>query len=104
MTRTLPVNGKFSAEQKAIYELVLHSQMTVLNSIKPGIRFDTLQRLAVKTLTEGLITLELLKGNRDDLIASKAYTTFYPHNVSHWLGLDVHDVSAYKVDDQWCIP
>ncbi len=101
VTRTLPVNGKFSTEQKAIYELVLHTQMTVLDSIKPGIPFNELQRLAIVTITEGLLALDLLQGKRDDLIANKAYTAFYPHNISHWLGLDVHDVGAYKINDQW---
>lgn len=101
ITRTLPVSGKFSAEQKAIYELVLHTQIVVLNSIKPAMPFDTLQQLAITTITEGLIALNLLQGNRDDLIASKAYRVFYPHNVSHWLGLDVHDVSTYKTNDSW---
>ena len=101
VTRTIPVSGKFSTAQKAIYELVLHTQMTVLDSIKPAISFNKLQQLAIVTITEGLLALNLLQGKRDDLIAKKAYTAFYPHNVSHWLGLDVHDVSAYKIRNKW---
>lgn len=101
VTRTFPVNGKFSPEQKQIYELVLSVQLAVIDMIRPGIPFDSLQEYAVRLITEGLIKLGLLKGNCDDLIASKAYFDFYMHRVSHWIGLDAHDVAVYKINGQW---
>lgn len=101
ITRTIPVNGKFSAEQASIYQLVLDVQQTMIDFIKPGIRFDELQKNTVRLITEGLITLGLLQGKPDALIEQKAYTEFYPHSLGHWLGLDVHDVCPYALDGQW---
>lgn len=101
VTRTYPVNGKFSPEQKAVYETVLNVQMAVLDLVKPGIEFNLLQEETVRMITEGLIALGLLQGNIDQLIADKAYLAFYPHRSGHWMGLDVHDVSDYKVNGQW---
>jgi len=101
ITRTFPVNGKFSPAQKAIYELVLHTQLTILKAIKPGIAFDELQTLTIHSITAGLVKLGILQGNIDKLIVEKAYFDFYMHNVSHWMGLDVHDVSTYKINNNW---
>ena len=101
VTRTFPINGKFSAEQKVLYELVLHTQLTVLATIKPGITFATLQQLTIHTLTTGLVKLGILQGDVAQLITNKAYFEFYMHNIGHWLGLDVHDVGQYKVNQQW---
>ncbi|MSP52912.1 MAG: M24 family metallopeptidase [Gammaproteobacteria bacterium] len=101
VTRTFPVNGKFSPEQKQIYELVLSIQLVIIEMIKPGVPFDSLQEVTIRLMTEGFVTLGLLKGNVADLIANKAYFDFYMHRVSHWIGLDAHDVAAYKVNGQW---
>jgi Xaa-Pro aminopeptidase len=101
VTRTFPVNGKFSPEQKQVYELVLKVQLAVIAMIKPGVAFDQLQETAVRLITEGLVELGLLKGIIEDLIATKAYFNFYMHRVSHWIGLDAHDVAPYKVNGQW---
>lgn len=100
ITRTYPVNGVFSGPQRDIYELVLLAQKNAINMIKPGIPWESVQEHVVQDITQGLIDLALLKGNCDDLIETKAYRRFYMHNCGHWLGLDVHDVGAYKVDDQ----
>ena len=97
VTRTFPIGGKFSPEQKLLYELVLQVQLEVIKQIKPQITYDSLQKTAIKTLTEGLKELGLLMGNVDDLIEQKAYKPFYMHNIGHWLGIDVHDVGDYKI-------
>lgn len=97
VTRTFPVSGKFSTEQKLLYEVVLQTQLEVIKQIKPKIAYDHLQKTAIKTITEGLKELGLLKGNIDDLIQQKAYKPFYMHNIGHWLGIDVHDVGDYKI-------
>ncbi len=101
ITRTFPVNGKFTTEQRAIYELVLSVQNAIIQMVKPGLNFSVLQQTAIQLLTEGLVKLGLLKGSVEQLIAEKAYVAFYPHSISHWMGLDVHDVSNYKVNGQW---
>ncbi len=96
ITRTFPVSGRFSAEQKAIYEVVLAAQQAAIKQIKPGRRMTSVHDAAVKVITEGLLELGLLRGKRDALIKKKAYRPFYMHGTSHWLGLDVHDVGCYK--------
>jgi Xaa-Pro aminopeptidase len=96
ITRTFPVNGRFSADQKALYSIVLEAQCAAIALVKPGTRWDRLQAMIVKTLTEGLVALGILKGAVDQLIDTKAYQAFYQHGSGHWLGLDVHDVGAYK--------
>lgn len=101
ITRTFPVNGRFTSEQRAIYELVLRAQLAVIELIKPGASWPTLQQCAVRIITEGLVELGLLSGNVETLIEQRAYDFFYMHNIGHWLGLDVHDVGRYKVADQW---
>jgi Xaa-Pro aminopeptidase len=101
VTRTFPVNGKFSPEQKAVYELVLSIQEAILAMIKPGLSYDKMQETAIKLTTQGLIDLGILKGNVAELIEKKAYIDFYMHRSGHWIGSDVHDVSAYKIDGQW---
>lgn len=101
VTRTFPVNGTFSMAQKTLYELVLRTQLTIIEAIKPGVTFNTLQDLAIKYITNGLITLGILKGDAEQLIATKAYANFYMHQISHWLGLDTHDVGSYKIEDKW---
>lgn len=96
ITRTFPVNGKFTAEQRAIYNIVLTAQLSVINELKPGASYGVAQKIATKVITEGLMDLGLLKGNVEELLEQKAYLPFYMHGCSHWLGLDTHDSGSYK--------
>lgn len=100
ITRTFPINGQFNQAQRAIYQLVLDTQLAVIDSIKPGATIEQLQQLTCRLLTQGLLDLGLLSGDFDQLIADAAYQRFYMHGVSHWLGMDVHDVGDYKIDGQ----
>lgn len=101
ITRTFPVSGKFSAEQKALYEVVLASQYAAIDAVRIGNSYREPHEVAVKILTEGLLDLGLLKGELSELIETEAYHQFYMHGTGHWLGMDVHDVGAYKVDGDW---
>ncbi|MDH5228732.1 MAG: Xaa-Pro aminopeptidase [Gammaproteobacteria bacterium] len=101
ITRTFPVSGKFSNEQKLLYQLVLDAQQAAINQIKPGKPWNLPHDAAVKVLTKGLVKLGILKGNIRKLIKEEKYKQFYMHNTGHWLGMDVHDVGAYKVNGQW---
>ena len=101
ITRTFPVNGRFSPVQRDVYEIVLAAQSAALATIKPGIPFIAYHNAALRVLTQGMIDLKLLAGNLDDLIASEAYKPFYMHRTGHWLGLDVHDAGEYKTGDEW---
>lgn len=101
ITRTYPVNGKFSAEQRALYELVLHAQRTAMEKVKPGLSWSAIQESIVNILTTGLCDLGILKGHIDDLIETQAYKPFYMHSSGHWLGLDVHDAGHYKQHETW---
>jgi len=103
VTRTLPASGKFSKAQRAVYEIVLKAQDAAINMIQPGNHWNQSHEIAIEIITEGLIDLGLLEGDRDELIASQAYKKFYMHRTGHWLGLDVHDVGEYKIDDEWRI-
>jgi len=95
VTRTVPVDGTFSPEQKAIYELVLQANLAAIDKVKPGAKFRAPHNTAVKILTRGLVKLGLLTGEVDSLIAQRKYRKFFMHGTSHWLGLDVHDVGGY---------
>ncbi|MDA9909792.1 Xaa-Pro aminopeptidase [Gammaproteobacteria bacterium] len=101
ITRTFPVNGKFSKEQKAIYELVLKAQLDAIKAVKPGNHWDDSHKVTVKVITQGLVKLGILKGKVDTLIKKGAYRDFYMHRAGHWLGMDVHDVGDYKIDGNW---
>ncbi len=101
ITRTFPASGRFSPEQKLIYELVLKAQQTGLERVKPGNRWHEVQMVMVRVITEGLCELGLLSGNPDELIEKGEYRKFYMHNSGHWLGLDVHDCGSYKIEDEW---
>lgn len=101
ITRTFPVNGKFSAEQKAIYEIVLEAQLEAIKTIKPGAHWDDPHNRTVEVITAGLVELGLLKGKVDNLIETSAYRDFYMHRAGHWLGMDVHDVGDYKIEGDW---
>jgi len=102
ITRTLPVNGKFSGPQRDIYELVLAAQAAAIEQVRPGLEWEDPHRAAVKVLTRGMIDIGLLQGSLDGLIESGAYRKFYMHRTGHWLGMDVHDVGDYKQDGNWC--
>ncbi len=95
------MNGRFSKEQKALYEIVLNAQLQAIKAIKPGAAWDEPHNITVRIITEGLVNLGLLKGNVQELIATNAYKAFYMHRAGHWLGIDVHDVGDYKIDDKW---
>lgn len=101
ITRTFPANGKFSPEQKAIYEIVLQAQIAAIDAVRPGAAWDEPHNASVKVITQGLIKLGLLKGKASQLIKSEAYRDFYMHRVGHWIGMDVHDVGDYKIDNKW---
>jgi len=101
VTRTFPVNGKFSKEQRAIYDIVLKSQLAAIDAVRPGNHWNESHDATVKVITEGLLKLGLLKGRVSTLIKNEAYKDFYMHRAGHWLGLDVHDVGDYRVDDEW---
>ncbi len=101
ITRTFPVSGKFSKEQKAIYQLVLDAQAAAIDAVKPGNHWNEPHEVSVKVITEGLVKLGLLKGDIDTLIEEEKYKQFYMHKIGHWLGMDVHDVGDYKIEGQW---
>ncbi|MBL4852338.1 MAG: Xaa-Pro aminopeptidase [Gammaproteobacteria bacterium] len=101
ITRTFPVNGRFSAEQRALYDLVLDAQLAAIKKVQPGARYNVHHDTAVRVLTKGLIKLGLLKGDYKQLIKDNAYKDFYMHRTGHWLGMDVHDVGPYKQGQQW---
>ena len=101
ITRTFPVNGRFSGAQKAVYEIVLASQQAAIDNIVVGNDWDRPHMASVNVITEGLKDLGLLRGSVDGLIESGAYRRFYMHRVGHWLGMDVHDVGDYRVHGQW---
>ena len=101
LTRTYPVNGRFSGEQRALYELVLEAQLRAVAACVPGAEINRPHELALHTMVEGLISLGLLDGGMDGILESGSYRAFCPHRSSHWLGLDVHDVGDYRIDGQW---
>ncbi len=103
ITRTFPVNGRFSAPQKALYEVVLAAQKAAIEKVQPGNHWNEPHQAAVRVLTKGLIKLGILKGTPARLIRQEAYRRFYMHRTGHWLGMDVHDVGDYKVDGEWRI-
>jgi len=101
ISRTFPVNGKFSKEQRQIYELVLAANLAAIAEVKPGNHWNDPHDKAVRILTEGLLSLGILKGKLNALLKEKAYTKYYMHRTGHWLGMDVHDVGDYKLDGEW---
>ena len=101
ITRTFPVNGRFSKPQRQLYELCLESQSAAIACIRPGASWNDPHDAAVRVLTEGLVALGLIKGQVGKLIEKGAHRQFYMHRTGHWLGMDVHDVGDYKIGDQW---
>ncbi|BAZ00686.1 metallopeptidase [Tolypothrix tenuis PCC 7101] len=96
ITRTFPVGGKFTPEQKILYEIVLEAQKKAIAQVQPGNPFNLVHDTAVRVLTEGLVEVGILKGEVDKLIEEEKYKPYYMHRTSHWLGLDVHDVGVYQ--------
>lgn len=101
ITRTFPVNGKFSAAQREVYELVLAAQGAALAAVKPGNPWIAPHEAAVKVLAEGLIDLRLLRGTLEEALEKETYRAFYMHRTGHWLGLDVHDAGKYRNGAEW---
>ena len=98
ITRTFPVNGTFTAPQRAIYELVLDAEQRVIEMCKPGLPYDEMHREACRILADGLVEIGLLPGSGDEALEKGWYREFYFHGTGHWLGSDVHDAGAYRVD------
>ena len=101
ITRTFPVNGSFSKPQQALYELVLASQDAAIEATHPDNHWNVPHEQVVNILTQGLLDLGLLKGEFNELVETEGYRRFFMHRTGHWLGLDVHDVGDYRVQDQW---
>ena len=99
ITRTIPISGKFSKEQKVIYEIVLNAQKTAIKSAVSGSNSNTVHNVAVTNLVEGLKEIGLLSGSTEEIIQNQLYKHLYMHRTGHWLGLDVHDVGAYRMGD-----
>ena len=97
ITRTFPVNGKFSGPQKDIYELVLASQYACLDAVKPGAAFHDYHKAAERVLAQGYIDLGLCQGTLDEVLEKGSFKQFYMHRAGHWLGMDVHDAGLYQV-------
>ena len=101
ITRTFPVNGRFSAAQKDVYELVLAAQTAAIAAARPGNTWDAPHNAALCVLAQGFIDLKLCQGSVDAVLESESYKRFYMHRTGHWMGMDVHDVGDYKVGDNW---
>jgi len=101
ITRTFPVNGKFNSAQRQIYELVLKAQLAGIEQVRPGNTWANIDKAILDILVSGLVELNILTGDVQQLINDKAYRKFYMHGSGHWLGLDVHDVGQYKINGDW---
>lgn len=101
ITRTFPVNGKYSKHQQALYEVVLAAQEAAIEVVQPGNHWNQSHEAALAVLTQGMIDLGLLAGEFDELVETEAYRRFFMHRTGHWLGMDVHDVGDYKIHDEW---
>jgi Xaa-Pro aminopeptidase len=101
ITRTFPVNGRFSGPQKSVYELVLAAQQAAIAAVKPGNSWIAPHEAAVNVLARGMIDLGLLSGSLDEALEKETYKKFYMHRTGHWLGLDVHDAGNYRRDAKW---
>jgi len=101
ITRTFPVNGRFSAAQRAVYDLVLAAQRAALEKVKAGLGWNEPHDAAVRVLAQGMLELKLLSGSLDEVLEKETYKRFYMHRTGHWLGLDVHDAGEYKRSGVW---
>ena len=101
VTRTYPINGRYSGEQRALYEVVLRAQYAAIDACRVGAHFNAPHEAAVRVTVEGLLDLGILSGDIDELIETEAHRRFTVHKSSHWLGLDVHDVGEYRIGPQW---
>jgi Xaa-Pro aminopeptidase len=98
ITRTFPVNGKFSPEQRSLYDVVLAAQQAAIGQARSGVQWQQVHDAAIRVATEGMIELGILKNSLEEEVESEGYKRFYVHNTGHWLGLDVHDVGEYTID------
>lgn len=101
ITRTFPVNGRFSEAQKQVYNIVLKAQLAAIEKVQPNNHWNEPHDAAVRVLTEGMLELGLLEGDLEQLIQNESYKKFYMHRTGHWLGMDVHDVGSYKLENEW---
>jgi Xaa-Pro aminopeptidase len=101
ITRTFPVNGRFTPAQRALYDVVLEAQLAAIEQCRPGCHWNDPHDAAVRAITQGLVSLGFLSGKVSKLIKEGAYREWFMHRTGHWLGLDVHDVGDYKVGDAW---
>lgn len=101
ITRTFPVNGRFSPAQRDLYQITLNAQQAAIVATRPGVAFHAPHDAALRVLAQGMIDLGLCQGSLDGVIESGDYRRFYMHRTSHWLGLDVHDAGPYHEDDEW---
>ncbi|MBU1426107.1 MAG: aminopeptidase P N-terminal domain-containing protein [Gammaproteobacteria bacterium] len=101
ITRTFPVNGKFSPAQKDVYEIVLAAQAAAIAAAKPGNLWNAPHDAALRILAQGFIDLRLCQGSVESVLETESYKQFYMHRTGHWLGMDVHDVGEYKIGEQW---
>ncbi len=100
ITRTFPVGGRFSREQRALHDLVGAAHAAALAQARPGVPWEAGHKAAVDVLAEGMLSLGLLKGRLEKVVADGTYRRFYPHKTGHWIGLDVHDVGDYRIDGE----
>lgn len=101
VTRTIPVHGHYSASQRTIYDIVLAANEAAIAQCRPGRHFNAPHEAALRVMIKGLVALNILTGDIEELISSEAYKAFCPHKTSHWLGIDVHDVGDYCIDGSW---
>ncbi len=101
ITRSFPVNGRYSKEQRALHDVVMNANLAGIKAVKPGNHWNDPHEAAVKVITAGLVDLGILKGSVAQLIKEEAFKPYYMHRTGHWLGIDVHDVGDYKIGDEW---
>jgi len=101
ITRSFPINGRFSDRQRAVYAVVLEAQKSAIAAVKPGNSYSDVDNVATEVISEGLIDLGILDCSQDEALEEKLYKPYYMHKIGHWLGLDVHDVGIYRQADKW---
>jgi len=104
ITRTIPVNGRYTPAQKKLYNMILKTQLQIIKMIKPGVKRSKLQKKTVKLLSQSMIDLGILKGSLKHVIKREIYKKYYPHGIGHWMGIDVHDEAPYKYENGREIP